>query len=109
MSLTRDQLLAPAPRTTQFVDAPELGGSVFVRALSVRELLDLEQAITANEDIATRMAVQISSFLGTEDGGSLLTLDDAKLLVDKPGAKDAIRRIISAGLALNGYGDIKGN
>lgn len=107
--LSKEQLLAPRPRALEPVDAEELGGSVFVRALSARELIGLEQAMSSLEGIAEKMAAQLAVFVADEQGNALLSQEEAIAVIDQPGAKDAVKRIITAGLALNGYGDLRGN
>lgn len=74
------------------VDLPDLGGSVFVRALTlreVREIQNLQSAPNSKPIEITRRIVEMATC--NEDGSALFVGEDSKLVDGLPwGAVDAI-------------------
>lgn len=104
MSLTLDDLLKPN-RIVREVRLKDRGGSVYVRALTAGEALAYHERIkAAGEDSRTLTAHQIAAYLGTADGSSMVTLDQAVVLVDALSQRDAAA-ILRAGTELNRLDD----
>ena len=82
MTLTREQLLAPAPVDVQEIDIPELGGSVFVHGMTVTEKTAFDgQFLTSSGSVNKRKYSQMRVRLLIKcvrdaDGKQLLTEDD---------------------------------
>jgi hypothetical protein len=103
MSISREQLLAPASPVIEEVQVPELGGSVFVRVMSGFERDAYEASLLAArkegkefENVRARLVVRT---VCDKDGNLLLTPADADTL-GKQNWK-ALGRIVEAAQRLN--------
>lgn len=108
--LTKDQIREVKDIHIVPVEVPEWGGSVHVRALSVRERETLEAGIKpkngAVDTRGFRVKVVIAATV-TEDGTQMFNKSDAGWLTEK--AASAIERIAEAALEHNGMTEDAGN
>jgi hypothetical protein len=117
MTLTREELLAPREMPREKIDVPELGGSVYVRALSGLErdafeadvFYSREKGAAGLRNMRARLAVRC---LCDERGTLLMTPEDADALGRQH--SHAIDVMFQTAQRLNGIGDhaltdIKGN
>lgn len=109
-ALTRDLLLA-SDREVKEVQVPEWGGTVYVRSLTLAELLALEEQVGAvQDDGPLAIAYQLAAFICDASGEPLFTVADVPALVAKRGT--AATRIVKAGTEMNRVFDVeaaKGN
>lgn len=86
MPLSRDQILVnrrELPR--QEIDVPELGGSVLIRTLMLREISEIQKAQKANKDNSLKIyPLLLAIACITEDGKPLFVGDDVKLIDELP-------------------------
>lgn len=82
-NITRDQILAlAAAPATHAVDIPELGGQVWIRPLTVGQVLELSRAgATTDAEALPRMIVMV---VCDETGARLFTDADLPALADLP-------------------------
>lgn len=82
-NLTRDQILALASTpAVQPVDIPELGGQVWIRPLTVAQVMELSRAgATTDAEALPRMIVMV---VCDETGARLFTDQDLPVLGDLP-------------------------
>ena len=104
MSLTRDQILSKRPELPrEAVSVPELGGDVYVRVLTLKEVGEIQRDQKTNPD-SLRMYPRIIS-LGcvSEDGSSLFIGDDIKIIESLPWP--AVEALATAILKINRMGE----
>ncbi|MFO0892440.1 MAG: hypothetical protein U0790_25275 [Isosphaeraceae bacterium] len=96
MALTRDQILsirATLPR--EAVDVPGLGGSVFVRVLTLREVGEIQREQRDAADPMRLYPKLVAMACVGEDGSPLFVGEDVKLVEELPWpAVDAIARAV---------------
>lgn len=82
-NLTRDQILAAAAAPiVHAVDIPELGGQVWIRPLTVAQVMELSKAGAATDvEALPRMIVMV---VCDETGARLFTAADLPALADLP-------------------------
>ena len=96
MTLTRDEILAKrSAAVRESLEVPELGGSVFIKVLMLREVADFQRTQKASSDLAILYPKIISIGCVGEDGNPLFVGEDIKLLAELPWpATDAIATAI---------------
>lgn len=104
--LTRDLILAASDLPTEEVQAPEWGGSVFVRTMSGTERDAFEQSVidgkanaTSLDNVRARLAVKV---ICDAAGTRLFTDADADALGAKSGK--VLDRVFEVAQRLNGIG-----
>lgn len=95
MTLTRDQILARrAALHREEVEVPDLGGSVFVRVMTLREVEQIKAIQKTSGGDGLRMYAKIAELTCVDETGAPLFVgEDVKLLNELPyGALDTITR-----------------
>lgn len=96
MTLTRDQILArraQLPRET--VEVPDLGGSVLIRGLTLKEVAAAQKAARASADPLSIYPHLVRTACINDDGTPVFVGEDIKALDDLPfAAVDAIARAV---------------
>ena len=99
MSLNKHQIFAANDLKEAFVDVPEWGGKVKIKALSVQEQLDYD-AFLAKKPAEIDMALHLIITACIDDnGGKLFNLEDCEMLKKKNAAN--LFRIVEKILDLN--------
>jgi hypothetical protein len=106
MGLTAADILGAKDRKIVAVDVPEWGGTVHVRSLSTAEAFALEQIMRPFEDRSDIMACQLAAFMCDEAGAPLFSSYQEALpvLARTPAT---LRRVINAGMTVNGMGPLE--
>lgn len=86
------------PRKVVPVDLDD--GRVYVRAVTAAEAMDLEVAMTDVKDLKQSTAIQLAAFLSDQDGGALLTVDEALEAIGTRSPAD-VQAILKQGYSLN--------
>ena len=89
------------PRPRKEVTMPEWGCTVFVRTLSAREFIRLNERMKADPDHATYHSLIVS--VVTDEGAPVFGDDDAPALADQPW--QVVSRLAEAFNELNGSKD----
>jgi hypothetical protein len=98
MTLTREAILAAEDRPAQKVDVPEWGGSVFVRALSLKQQAAHEEKARGQTPERVAVLLAITSTVD-ENSVPIFKDEDAPALEEK--SSGAVQRIVKAAIALN--------
>jgi hypothetical protein len=110
MTLTRDEILAKrSAAVRESLEIPELGGSVLIKALTLREVAEFQrtQKATSNLDILYPKIISIGCV--GEDGNPLFVGEDIKLLTELPWtAMDALATAILRLNKMTGESDANG-
>lgn len=104
MALTRDQILAKRPELPrEAVGVPELGGEVFVRVLTLREVGEIQREQKASTDPLRVYPRIIALGCVSEDGSPLFVGDDIKIIESLPWP--AVETLATAILRINKMGE----
>jgi hypothetical protein len=108
MSLTAADILGTQDCKVKRVECPEWGegAHVFVRSLSLREALAVNDASKAIEDSAALAEIQLAAFLGDENGNPLFQDAAAAKGLASRNAR-VLNRLIDEAQALNRSGPIE--
>lgn len=106
MALTAADILGANDRKVVIVPVPEWGGAVYVRSLSTDEALNLEQTMRPLEERRDIMACQLAAFLCDEEGTVLFASHQEALPVLNR-APSVLRRVVAAGMTVNGMGSLE--
>ena len=103
-TLNRDAILAADDYFREYVDMPEWGGGVYVRALSAAAGLGMANRPEADEmDQATaNIGWLLVKTVVDENGQPIFTNDDIPALMGK--SKAAIDRLMTVAMRVNGMG-----
>lgn len=106
MSLSVEQILATGDSAPVPVSVTDWKGGVFVRRLSAFEAIKVSAALQALDgDPVTvaqdRLVLSLAAFLCDENGATLLTPDQARVVCSKNGNASAVNQIVEAAHALN--------
>lgn len=96
MTLTRDQILAKrAELPRESVEIPELGGSVLIRILTLKEVREIQKAQAISKEPLSIYPRLVAIGCVNEDGSPLFVGEDVKMIDDLPwAATDAIARAV---------------
>lgn len=99
-TLTRDQILARrAELPREEVEVPELGGSVLVRVLTLKEVGEINKAQKVSTDPINMYPKMLALGCVNEDGSPMFAGEDIRLIDDLPWA--AVNDIATAVLRIN--------
>ena len=85
-ALTKEQLLTPVPMELEEVKIPQLGGSVWVKGMTVSERTRFENNLRGKNEQAGKIKAQqvrerlLVQCVVTEDGTRMFSLDDVEKL-----------------------------
>ncbi len=106
MLLNRDTILANVTLKKELVEVPELGGSVYVRAMTgaesdvLTEMVLAHEARTGNNRLPHLKAIMAVLTVCDEHGGRLFDMADVDMLLTKEGT--ALSRLFEVARRLNG-------
>lgn len=104
MALTRDQILANRPDLPrEAVSVPELGGDVFVRVLTLKEVGEIQREQKAAPDPLRIYPKIIALGCVSDDGSPLFVGDDIKVIESLPWP--AVEVLATAILRINKMGE----
>lgn len=99
-TLTRDQILARrAELPREEIEVPELGGSVMVRVLTLREVGEINKAQKVAADPISLYPKVVALGCVNEDGSPVFSGEDIRLIDDLPWS--AVNEIATAILRIN--------
>jgi len=103
MALTRDQILARrAQLPREEIDVPELGGPVFIRVLTLKEVGEIQRETKAGQDPLRMYPKLIALACCDDDGKPLFVGQDIAVIDDLPWP--AVDHLARAILKLNKMG-----
>lgn len=102
--LTKEALLAVRPVPVRATIA--IGDlQIYVREINAKQTITFEQHMNAARgDTQKLFAVQLSTFVCSEDGAQILSIDEADEFSERLSPSQA-RAIVEAGIAFNGLGE----